>query len=105
MKPSKPYEEVQITPTLIWRWVREGDEYVMRISEMALEAHKAHIEAALAQPDKDSATELRRLHEVNQELLRLLIRYRHETPLGNQPYMAAIEADAAIAKAEGKSNE
>ena len=51
MKPSKPYEEVQITPTLIWRWVREGDEYVMRISEMALEAHKAHIEAALAQPE------------------------------------------------------
>jgi len=54
MKPSKPYEEVQITPTLIWRWVREGDEYVMRISEMALEAHKAHIEAALAQPEFDT---------------------------------------------------
>jgi len=53
MKPSKPYEEVQITPALIWRWVREGDEYVMRISEMALEAHKAHIEAALAQPEQD----------------------------------------------------
>jgi hypothetical protein len=27
--------------------VREGDEYVMRIGEKTLAAHKAHIEAAL----------------------------------------------------------
>jgi len=47
----------------------------------------------------EAAAELRRLHEVNQELLRLVKRYRAETPLGHQPHMIAHEADAAIAKA------
>ena len=50
-----------------------------------------------------AATELRRLHEVNQELLRLVKRYRAETPLGHQPHMIAHEADAAIAKAQGET--
>jgi hypothetical protein len=45
MRPSKPYEEVQITPTLIWRWIREGDEYVMRISEDLLEEYRLQIES------------------------------------------------------------
>jgi hypothetical protein len=47
IEPSKPYEEVRVTSILTWRWVREGDEYVMRIGEKTLAAHKAHIEAAL----------------------------------------------------------
>lgn len=47
-----------------------------------------------------AAAELRRLHEINQELLRLVKRYRAETPLGHQPHMIAHEADAAIAKGE-----
>ena len=49
-----------------------------------------------------AAAELRRLHEVNAELMALLIRYRKETPLGNQPHMIAHLADAAIAKATGE---
>jgi len=49
-----------------------------------------------------AAAELRRLHEVNAELVALLIRYRKETPLGNQPHMIAHLADAAIAKATGE---
>ena len=50
----------------------------------------------------EAADELRRLHEVNAELVSLLIRYRKETPLGNQPHMIAHLADAAIAKATGE---
>ena len=50
--------------------------------------------------DFQAAAELRRLHEVNQERLRLVKRYRAETPLGHQPHMIAHEADAAIAKGE-----
>lgn len=50
----------------------------------------------------EAAAELRRLHGVNQELLRLVKRYRAETPLGHQPHMIAHEADAAIAKGEQK---
>ena len=50
----------------------------------------------------DAAAELRRLHALNQELLRLVKRYRAETPLGHQPHMIAHEADAAIAKAGEK---
>ncbi len=48
------------------------------------------------------AAELRRLHEVNAELVSLLIRYRKETPLGNQPHMIAHLADATIANATGE---
>lgn len=55
------------------------------------------------QSEADAAAELRRLHEVNQELLRLVKRYRAETPLGHQPHMIAHEADAAIAKAQGET--
>lgn len=43
-----------------------------------------------------------RLQEVNAELVALLIRYRKETPLGNQPHMIAHLADAAISKATGE---
>lgn len=46
----KPYEEVQVTPNLILRWIREGDEYVMRVSKEDLEAYKLQIET---QPEQD----------------------------------------------------
>lgn len=36
------------------------------------------------------------------ELLSLVIRYRNETPLGNQPHMIAHEADKVIAKVTGE---
>jgi hypothetical protein len=49
-----------------------------------------------------TATELRRLHEVNAELVLLLKRYRTQIPLGNQPHMIAAEVDAAITKATGE---
>ena len=35
------------------------------------------------------------------EALRLLRRYRNETPLGHQPHMIAHEADALLAAAKG----
>ena len=49
-----------------------------------------------------AADELRRLHEVNTDLVSLLKRYRLEIPLGHQPHMIAAEVDEAIAKAEVK---
>ena len=56
IKPSKPYEEVRVTSVLTWRWVREGNEYVMRIGEKTLAAHKAHIEATLNEVKDERAT-------------------------------------------------
>ena len=56
IEPSKPYEEVRITSILTWRWVREGDEYVMRIGEKTLAAHKAHIEATLNEVKDERTT-------------------------------------------------
>jgi len=53
--------------------------------------------------DQRAAVVLRRLHEVNVELIFLLKRYRSQIPLGHQPHMIAAEVDAAIAKAEGES--
>ena len=44
----------------------------------------------------------RQLAEQRAELLSLVKRYRNETPLGNQPHMIAIEADALIDKCEAK---
>lgn len=39
------------------------------------------------------------------DMLRLLVRYRNETPLGHQPHMIAAEADALIEKARGQDRE
>jgi hypothetical protein len=50
---------------------------------------------------QNAAEELRRLHEVNTELVSLLKRYRSKIPLGHQPHMIAAKVDEAIAKAEG----
>ena len=49
-----------------------------------------------------SAAELRRLHEVNAELVYLLKRYVSETPLGHQPHLIVDLAMEAIAKATGE---
>ena len=49
---------------------------------------------------EEAAAELRRLHEVNTELVSLLKRYRTQIPLGHQPHMIAAEVDEVIAKAE-----
>lgn len=38
------------------------------------------------------------------ELVRLLKRYREETPLGHQPHMIAGEVDAAIAALEARKD-
>ena len=53
-------------------------------------------------PASTAAAELRRLHEVNTELVWLLKRYRTQIPLGHQPHMIAAEVDAAITKATGE---
>lgn len=52
--------------------------------------------AATTQIEFRAAKELRRLHEVNVELLGLVKRYRTETPLGHQPHMIALAAEEAI---------
>ena len=96
----------------------------LRLAEMFDSLKLTVVGAQNALPMEEAAAELRRQYEeikceerrfgelweqfaalvkTNEELLNLLIRYRHETPLGNQPYMIAIEADAALAKAPEKT--
>lgn len=60
------------------------------------------LEAALAQPDKDSAAELRRLHEVNQELVEAL---QWIVRVNATDYEYQQKARSAITKATGESNE
>ena len=40
----KTYEEVRFNPDLIHRWVREGDEYVNRMTKEQMEVFKKFIE-------------------------------------------------------------
>jgi hypothetical protein len=54
--------------------------------------------------NREAANELRRLHEVNAELLGLVKRYRTVTPLGLQPNMIDLEAKEAITKAEKQND-
>jgi hypothetical protein len=42
----KAYEEVRFNPDLIHRWVREGDEYVNRMTKEQMEALKQQLELA-----------------------------------------------------------
>ena len=44
MKADKPFEEVQITPTAIWRWVREGNVYVSRLTQEHMDQFKQDLE-------------------------------------------------------------
>jgi len=50
------YEEVQITPTAIWRWVREGNVYVSRLTQEHMDQFKQDLEnsrKALAKPEQE----------------------------------------------------
>ena len=40
----KAYEEVEFHNKVIWRWVREGDEYVNRMTKEQMEVFKKFIE-------------------------------------------------------------
>jgi hypothetical protein len=40
----KPYEEIEFHNKVIWRWVREGDEYVNRMTKEQMEVFKKFIE-------------------------------------------------------------
>jgi DNA polymerase II large subunit len=42
----KAYEEVYFSPSVIQRWVREGDEYVNRMTKEQMEALKQQLELA-----------------------------------------------------------
>jgi hypothetical protein len=53
-KPEQAYEEVQITPTAIWRWVREGNVYVSRLTQEHMDQFKQDLENSqkeLAKPE------------------------------------------------------
>ena len=39
----KAYEEVHFSPNLIQRWVREGDEYVNRMTKDQMEIYKKNL--------------------------------------------------------------
>ena len=60
MKANKPFEEVQVSDTAIWRWVREGDLYVSRMTQESMKQFKRDVEQGrkeLAKPEQwgDSA--------------------------------------------------
>ncbi len=44
MKADKPFEEVQVSNTAVWRWVREGDVYVSRMTQENMEQFKRDVE-------------------------------------------------------------
>ena len=44
MKADKPFEEVQVSNTAIWRWVREGDLYVSRMEQENMDQFKQDVE-------------------------------------------------------------
>jgi hypothetical protein len=44
MKADKPFEEVQVSDTAIWRWVREGDLYVSRMTQEHMDQFKRDVE-------------------------------------------------------------
>jgi hypothetical protein len=55
-KPEQAYEEVQITPTAIWRWVREGNVYVSRLTQEHMDQFKQDLENSrkeLATPEQE----------------------------------------------------
>jgi hypothetical protein len=46
MKPDKPFEEVQVSENAVWRWVREGNLYVNRMTQEHMNQFKKDIDAA-----------------------------------------------------------
>jgi len=43
-KANKPFEEVQVSDLAIWRWVREGDLYVSRMTQESMDRFKRDVE-------------------------------------------------------------
>lgn len=76
----------------------KGDGYSNRVAECPQWSPAPH-----PQPTPDEAFANACLIAKAPEMLALLIRYRTETPLGNQPHMIAHEADRVIAEARGES--
>jgi len=53
---NKPFEEVQVSDTAIWRWVREGDLYVSRMTQESMEQFKRDVEQGrkeLGKPEQE----------------------------------------------------
>jgi hypothetical protein len=47
MKADKPFEEVQLSDAAVWRWVREDDTYVNRMTQEHMNQFKKDIEQAI----------------------------------------------------------
>jgi predicted site-specific integrase-resolvase len=47
MKADKPFEEVQVSDAAVWRWVREDDIYVNRMTQEHMNQFKNDIEQAI----------------------------------------------------------
>lgn len=73
-------------------------EYLRKLAERLAECEAERLEQALLN-GKGSEREARLLARLA-EALRLLRRYRTETPLGHQPHMIAHEADAVLRTAD-----
>ena len=93
-------ETIQDILYLLGAWERGAyaEEYSTEIDSLR---------QALAQPDKDNAAELRRLHEVNQELLEALQNLCEAADNGHVASYSNLwdDAKAAITKATGELNE
>jgi ketol-acid reductoisomerase len=48
MKANKPFEEVQVSNTAIWRWVREGDVYISRMTQESMDQFKKDVDQGRA---------------------------------------------------------
>jgi hypothetical protein len=72
-----------------------------KVAELELEVISAKPTVSHALYQRDEAySECKRLREQRDQLTKLLIRYRNDTPLGHQPHMIAAEVDAALAALE-----
>ena len=59
----KAYEEVHFSPDLIYRWIREGDEYVNRMTKEQMEAlHNLVIEQPMRELTDEEINELSEQH-------------------------------------------
>ena len=47
MKADKPFEEIQVSDKATWRWIREGDIYVSRMTQDHMNQFKKDIEQSI----------------------------------------------------------
>lgn len=83
----------------VFRWWQAARKW--QRDELLTAAPKPKEEMSTENADKQIEqleAEVERNRAAIDELVRLLSRYRNETPLGNQPHMIAHEADTAIEK-------